>query len=135
MIITPWLVATYLHDVTDVWAANDPMPPKDVEDYGGLVHAMGERAARVGELDALRVGIEYLLAHPEINPGPLVAQVLLYNEDDARALLAFVHGFLWPAVDEDGEPVPPKLSQTDVEWREMPLPAWRALSAAERGPA
>jgi hypothetical protein len=120
MVITPWLVSNYLYDVTDIWAANDPMPPESVEDYAGLIRKAGRRAEERGELDALRRGIEYILGHPEIDAGPLVAQVFPYEDEGARELLRYVRELLW----HESDPVPAG-STADVQWQTIPLPEWR----------
>jgi hypothetical protein len=114
-------------DITDTWAANDPMPPENVRKYTRLTQKMAERAKEAGELGPLHLGIEYILGHPEIDAGPLVAQVFPYGDEAARELLAFVRQLIW----KEEDPVPPE-GPEGVEWVELTLPEWRKQRTLEK---
>jgi hypothetical protein len=118
--ISQWMIALYLQQVTVSWFAVEDLPAADVADYGRLIKQMRDQAQREDELDALRLGLEYILAHPEFAVGPLTNLRYGFREDYLRKLIAYAHSLLWP----DAAPIPPG-GPPGVTVTDTPLREWR----------
>ncbi|NJO55293.1 MAG: hypothetical protein HC834_01880 [Rhodospirillales bacterium] len=98
------IIQYYLQTITVAYFGTHDMPPDDLSGYDRYVEDLRIKAIRHRDLDALRLGFEYLLAHPEINLEEQY-QGGRYPFDDAelREIIAYTRSKLWP----DAGPIPP----------------------------
>src|SRR5262249_27752145 len=98
MDITVELLKTYLRALTTGWSVRESGPPDSPFEYAYHVNRLKPRVEGAGEMEPLRLGIEYLLAHPEIDYGPIISTTTPYTNESARELLVFMHEHLWPQI-------------------------------------
>lgn len=115
------LINFYLSQITVGYFSRNELPPDDVTGYADqLVHLEG-LAIQHRELEPLRLGLEYLLSHPEIDTRELNGGRYPLNDRRVREIMHYVWKSLWP----DAEPVPPG-GPENVHLVRMSLEQWRS---------
>jgi hypothetical protein len=85
----------YLNNITLGWFDNEGVPPDSVEEYLPLVQEIKRDATRRNDLEPLRLGLDYLLCHPEID---LEGHGGYYGWDDeeVRDIIRYIRRTIWP---------------------------------------
>ena len=118
MEISKALLNHYLIQITGGWSVGHDDHPDHVSDYAFYVERMGRAAQRMGEDEALRLGFDYVLAHPEVRAGELATVTLDYEDAQARELIRFCREVIWPGREPS--------SLDNVRLTNESLPEWRA---------
>ncbi len=105
--------------VANRYIANHDLPPDTVEGYVFLADKMITQMRAHGDEGALKLGIEYLLGHPEIDVAPFAESPYTFEDADIRELLRYVHKRAWP-----GQPIP--ATPPDVRLVAQPVMEWWA---------
>jgi hypothetical protein len=113
------MLAEYISLVADGHLASHDSEPETVEGYASDVDEVLRQTRFRGDEGALKLGIEYLLGHPEIDTVWFAASHYAFEETDIRAILQYIHKRAWP-----GQPIP--ATPPDVRLVEQPLMEWWA---------
>ena len=84
------------------WWEYEGVPPVDGKALDPEIELMGNTARLMGDLEELRLGIDYYLCHPEIDlTDPFFAYCDDYGWEDAevREVLKYIRRRLWPEVE------------------------------------
>jgi hypothetical protein len=120
MEISRHLVDYYMRLVTAQWFAHFPAPPQILSEYSFGVEQMRHHAAVFGELDALRLGIEYLLSRKDVSCVGLGGADYPYTDSQIRDILQFAYDVIWP----DAKPLPAS-GPRGVTLVDIPVQEWR----------
>ncbi|MCC6367443.1 MAG: hypothetical protein IT165_28310 [Bryobacterales bacterium] len=111
MQISKALLHDYLSHVTVAYFARHHTPPEDMEDYGPAIGDIRRRAQREGRADEFRVALDFMKAHPEIQPREFLTLTFPYSNQQLHELMAYIREYLYPFDD----PTPPE----DLEGAEL----------------
>ena len=123
------MVKHYLDDVTVGWFDDHDLPPENVADYLPRVLEMKKGAAKHGDLEALKLAFEHILANRRIDCEILGGGRYPFDDKDVREIIAFAWKTIWP----DARPIPPG-GPPGVRLIEMPLEQWRASRGQGKRP-
>jgi hypothetical protein len=123
MKISDHLVMIYISFIEAYLATHD-LAPDRAEEWDPDIDNMGKAATMKGDMEILRLAIEHILEHPEINAEALFDTPYALGEEAARAALARARQRLWP----DAGPIP-KGGPPGVALIHMPEDEWRAARA------
>lgn len=100
--------------------------PEDLSAFDSYIDNMVESARYRGHLDILKPGIEYVLAHPELDlEGYGSPENWIWENDEVRALLVYIRNRLWPdagPLPEGGPPGVELVPAPGLEWN-LSMPA------------
>jgi hypothetical protein len=113
------MLEVYVGQVVNRHIANHDIEPETVEGYAPEVGDMVRQMRSRGDEGALKLGIEYLLGHPEIDTVRLTRSHYPFDEADMRAILRYIHKRAWP-----GQPIP--ATPPDVRLVQQPVMEWWA---------
>lgn len=105
MEISEAMINYYLMNVTTGGKNPDDFSPDDVEDvseYYPLIQNMKSHTLRHGDLDALKLGFEYILANPDYKCVWMAGPVYSYEEEQVREIIEYAWKTIWP----DSDPIP-----------------------------
>jgi hypothetical protein len=85
----------YLEDITLCWFNDHEVPAESLDEYYNLTSGIKQGAIRRNDLNILRLGLDYLLCHPEID---LEAHGSRYGWDDeeVRDIIRYIRRTIWP---------------------------------------
>ena len=109
----------YVAQVANRYIANYDFPPETVDGYASIRRRYDRADAPRDDEGALKLGIEYLLGHPEIDTVPFAGSPFTFEDADIRELLRYIHQRAWP-----GQPIP--TTPPDVRLVDQPLMEWWA---------
>ena len=93
--ISRGMIDHYLCFITDGWFDNDPdEPAEELTKYYEYVIRIKQDAVNRNDLEYFRLGIEYLLCHPEIsleNHG----NVYGWDDDEVREIIVYIRSVIW----------------------------------------
>lgn len=115
------MLAHHLDNLLDYPQEHEEFP-QQFSIFDPYIEAIHYRAQYFNEEEPLRLGIEYLLTHPEIKLARWVNGEYTFDEQDVQRALAYMHQRLWP----QHEPIPPE-GPSDVTLVSMPLLEWREV--------
>jgi hypothetical protein len=120
MEISTGMVAHYLIHVTGYISELDGCEPEDITEYYDSIMDMKIGADRHNDLEPLRLAIEYLLTHPEIDLTKFLSGIH-YNYTQAQSieLLNYIRKILWPDL-----PAPNAQEVHDVKLVSMSTSDW-----------
>jgi hypothetical protein len=81
-------VASYIGDVGYL--------PDDLNEYNDSILDLKKFACERGDLDILRVAIDYLLTHPEIDVSSFAAIHHQFDPDEMKDFLCHIRAIIWP---------------------------------------
>jgi hypothetical protein len=113
------MVCHYIDSVTMPWFDDHDDPPDDLEGYHDSAMAAKWWAEKRGDLDALKLALEHILATPEIDCEGLNGALYGYEDEDMREIIDYMRKTLWP----DAAPMPPG-GPPGVKLVPMPLEQW-----------
>jgi hypothetical protein len=116
-LVNQTMVDHYLSDITVGWFARHDLPADEVDEYRPYVENIRQLALTQGDLDYLKVGLEYLLLHPEVDLEAYNGGRYPFDADEMREIIEFVYRTLWP---EESLPEQPP----EVKLIQMPLSHW-----------
>ena len=93
--ISRGMIDHYLCFITVGWFDDDPDEPAEkLDEYYEYVMRIEQDAIHRKDLEYLRLGLKYLLCHPEIN---LEAHGSLYGweDEEVREIVAYIHSVIW----------------------------------------
>lgn len=90
------LLRDYLAHVTVAWFARHDLPPPSLDDYGPAIESIRARAQADGRWDELRIALDYVGAHPEIQPREFLTLTFPFSNAQLRELIAHVREYLYP---------------------------------------
>jgi hypothetical protein len=95
MEISKDLIDHYLEDITLCWFNDHEVPAESLDEYYNLTSGIKQGAIRRNDLNILRLGLDYLLCHPEID---LEAHGSRYGWDDeeVRDIIRYIRRTIWP---------------------------------------
>jgi hypothetical protein len=96
MEISNGMLNHYLDYITIGWFDDDEsVPAENVSEYFNQVAVIKQDATRRNDLEPLRLGLDYLLCHPEID---LEAHGGRYGWDDkeVRDIIRYIRRTIWP---------------------------------------
>ena len=102
MEISESMINFYLMNVTTGGKKPDEFSPDDVEDvseYYPFVQNMKMHAVYHGDLDALKLGLEYILANPDYECLWMAGPVYSYEENQVREIIYYAWKTIWPEAD------------------------------------
>ena len=94
MNIPKHLIDRYLQDITTISCEPEYPPPEAVSGYHDRVVNMMLGAKQFGDLEALKLAFEYLLAHPEIDTTQF--DYSPYDDEEDREILRYAVATIWP---------------------------------------
>ncbi|MGF1489076.1 MAG: hypothetical protein ACFBSE_18470 [Prochloraceae cyanobacterium] len=94
MKISGGMVSHYLNAVT-AYVGDIGDAAEDVSEYHEDIINMKLRAEKHGDLDSLRLAIDYLLTHPEANPSSYAAIHYDYDDEEIKELLNYIRLVVW----------------------------------------
>jgi hypothetical protein len=118
MKISKTTVKFYLDHVMVVYFGDHNQPPEDLSDYDENIENMRIIAQKAGDLPWLKLALQYLLSHPEINLRDYRGSYP-FQPDQVRAILIHIWGVLWP-----GSEVPGPGEGANVELVDMSVEEW-----------
>ena len=101
MNISESMIRYYLRNITMGWFDPEDEPPEDITEYYKCVQDMKLHAVNHNDLDALKLGLEYLLAHPELDYTKFSGGRYPYEPEEVREIIYYAWKTIWP----DSEPV------------------------------
>lgn len=122
MEISESMINFYLMNVTTGGKNPDEFSPDDVEnvsEYHPLIEQMKMHAIWHGDLDALKLGLEYILANPHYDCLWLAGPVYTYDEEQLREIIHYAWKTIWP----DADPITPE-STKDTKLVATTLDEW-----------
>ena len=120
MIISDDMMRYYIGDITSGYFSHHDVPADNVTEYAPFIENMRKLANLHGDLDYLRLGLEYLLAHPEIELLPFAhGDSYPYWEEQIREIIEYAWKMLWP----NALPISPG-GPSGVELVPMSLEEW-----------
>lgn len=119
MKISKWMVERHLQTVT-AYAGDNGGAPEDLTEYDEDISIMKRKAERKGDLDYLRLAIDYLITYPEADAPSLMNMFYFYDREEADELLRYIRFKVW-GTDEVNNLDEVK----QVELVPMPLDEWR----------
>jgi hypothetical protein len=95
MDISKGMIDNYLEYVTFGWFDNESVPATSLDEYHPRVVKLAQSAKRHNDLELLRLGLDYLLCHPEID---LDGHGGYYSWDDGdvREIIHYIRRTVWP---------------------------------------
>ena len=90
------LLDHYLANVTVGYFDSEDLLPEEVSAYHRCVLEMKLDAEHFGDLDALKVAFDYLLAHPEIDTEQFAGGRYPYDDEEVREILRYAVARIWP---------------------------------------
>jgi hypothetical protein len=70
--------------------------PESVTEYRNSALIMKKRAEEKGDLEALRLAIDYLLLHPNANAPSYASIHYHYDQDEMQEVLLYIRSVVWP---------------------------------------
>lgn len=130
MDVADGMISFYLGNLTASYFDHHDEPADRVDDYRDSVEEMKKQALYHGDLDALRLGIEHLLAHPDLDIRLLSrATHCPYELEQLWELLRFARQEIWP----DAGSIPPG-GPSDVRLVPMSVKDWWAARGHRPAP-
>jgi hypothetical protein len=96
MDVNRWLLRHYVDYVAAGWFDPEAFPPDDVREYGKHVEELRKAALAHHEMDALRLGLDYVLAHPDLDVSDIGRTRYPYSDDEVREIMKFIRKTIWP---------------------------------------
>ena len=96
MDIPKHLIDTYVQDITVGYFDPEDLPPNDLSGYARCLRNVRIGARDFGDLDALKVAFDYLLAHPEIDTEQFAGSRYPYDDEEVREILRYAVAAIWP---------------------------------------
>lgn len=124
MKISSTMVAEYLGIISSVAPDNQDEPLEDMEQYHDGIDSMATFAQRKGDLEALKLGMESLIAQPEGRMGPFESEVYPFEHEELAELFGYAFRRLWPGEEPRGEEELP-----DITLVAMSAEEWEAERA------
>lgn len=125
MEISESMVRHYLSCVTS-YVGDIGCIPDGVTDYYNDIIEMKKGAIHQGDLDELRLAIDYLLTHPEINPPSFAQTHYHYDDDEFEELLLYIRSVVWPQL-----PPPDPEEVKDVKFINISASDWWDMRKAQ----
>jgi hypothetical protein len=91
MEISKYKFERYLAEVTDIWIAEHDMPADELSEYDSHIENMKLHAEKAGELEALKLGFEEILTHPDINTEELTGSHFTWSDEQVREIIAYAY--------------------------------------------
>lgn len=120
-VIPESLISYYLSPITIGYFDHAASPPTHLRDYDAQLPAIEYLAVRQGELTHLRLGLEHILLHPELDCRVFSGGRFPYTSQQMRAIVHYVWQSLWPDAKGIGMD-----REHSVHLIRMPLRGWRA---------
>ena len=121
MDIPKHLIDTYLEYITVGYFDPEDLPPDDVSGYAHCVTNVKLHAQHFGDLEALKVAFDYLLAHPEIDSEQFAGGRYPYFDEEVREILRYAVATIWPGA----APTAPEVLAEVRIVGELSLDEWR----------
>ena len=86
----------YIHHVTSYYILDHDDIPDELDDCHNYVLKIKDNASMDGDLEVLRLGINYLLCHPDIsldNHGGIYT----WDDEEVREILHYILSVIWPS--------------------------------------
>src|SRR6186713_2571085 len=90
------LLGHYLQNITVAYCDPEDFPPDDVAGYAKCVNNVRLLAEQFGDLDALKIAFEYLLAHPEIDASQFAGDRYSYDDEEVSEIVRYARETIWP---------------------------------------
>jgi hypothetical protein len=90
MNINTWLIRHYLDYVLAGWFDYHELPPDALQEYDPYIENMKKVAAIHHELDQLRLGLEYIVSHPEFSISELGRTRYPYSDSEVRQAILYI---------------------------------------------
>ena len=84
----------YIGYLTNIYIVDHDVPPEKLDDYHDYVLMIKSEATRLKDLEPLKLGIDYLLCHREIDldgHGGLYP----YDDEEVRDILQYIRSIVW----------------------------------------
>lgn len=94
MKISGGMVSHYLVTVASYAGDNDGAP-EDLSEYDKCIYSMKRQAERKDDLDYLRLAIDYLITHPEVDKLIYMGGFYDYDEEESDELLRYIRLKVW----------------------------------------
>lgn len=115
-------ITYYLMYLTVGYFDDENVPPSTVEGYAAQVPYIKAKAEKQGDLPWLKLALEYLLAHPEVDCSEYRGPHYAYSDAEMRGIFRYLLDNIWP----DAGPTPPTalnevemVPMSDAEWKEL----------------
>ncbi|MGF1489077.1 MAG: hypothetical protein ACFBSE_18475 [Prochloraceae cyanobacterium] len=95
MDISKGMLDHYIGYITVFYFNDHELPPDEITDYYNNVLELKSDAIRRGDLDPLRLGIDYLLCNTDINLDSH-GGIYPYDDDEVREILRYIRSVIWP---------------------------------------
>jgi hypothetical protein len=90
VIISATMIKDHLSQLTDAWFASHDMPPSNVEAYADYADRVIQLAQASGDLDWFVLGLQHLLARPDIETSTFGDDSFSYTDQQMADILRFV---------------------------------------------
>lgn len=94
MKISRGILNHYIGYVTDFYISDNNIPPDELTGYYDYVVDLKTDAIRHEDLESLRLGINYLLCHPEIDLDSH-GGMYPYDDEEVREILMYIRSIIW----------------------------------------
>jgi hypothetical protein len=95
MNISKGMLDHYLGYVTGHWFNDHDTPPDNINEYRSAVADIELDAARRNDFDPLRLGLDYLLCHPEIDLEDH-GSCYPFLDEEVREIIRYIRRTIWP---------------------------------------
>ena len=126
-IISGGMLARYIGNML-FYSQETFIVPEDFSLYHGGIDGAQWQAAFFGDEEPLRLGLEYILTHPEHKMTDYRFGDFSMEEEEIREVLAYAHRRLWPQYEPIPEGGPPNIKLVSMQW-----PDWRKYWDGLRG--
>ena len=120
MDISNEMIGFHLRLVTSAYFGKHDDVPADVTGYDAYIEDMKRQALHFGDLDALKLAFEHILANPEIDMVTLSQANFPYKEAEVREIIRYAWERIWPDADPISPGGPPGVRLVDMppgDWR------------------
>ncbi len=95
MKISDGMINHYLEDVTAGWFLEHELPPDNINEYYDRVMVIKADALHHSDLEPLRLGLDYLICHPEIDLHGH-GDVFSWSDEAVREIIHYIRSVVYP---------------------------------------
>jgi hypothetical protein len=90
MDISESMVKFYLTKLTNLWIIKNGVPAENFSEYDEYIEQIKSSAIYRGDLEALKLAFEQILANPDINTESLAESEYPWDDEEVRDIIRYI---------------------------------------------